>query len=76
MLNRENLFKKVIAKLDAQKIYESKIVRDLMHRGMDLFPNYNLDNTQAMGVIEFVFKHIDPKYRTQELADKIHSGIT
>ena len=73
---KKSFIKKVVAKLDAQKIYEKKETQDLINKGTTLFPEYNLNPKQTKKVINFVFQHLKPEYCTKGLHDKIEAGIT
>lgn len=73
---KESIIRKVIAKLNAQKIYEQKEIQKLINKGTSKFPSYNISKNDALKVVNFVFKHINPKHRSKELSDKIMSGIT
>ena len=75
-MEKEKILKKVLAKLDLYKFYMSEEVQDLINKGTDLFPDYNTDYEEAEKVRDFVFKNIEPKYRTKKLSDGILSGIT
>jgi len=73
---RDILLNRVVAKLSADQIYKSQTVQDLIKKATELYPNYNLNDDEAVNVVKYVFKKISPDYRTEELAIKIHSGIT
>ena len=70
-----DFIRKVIANIDAQKIYEMKKVQDLVIKGTKLYPDYNLKYNDSIKVIEYVFKNIKPEYRSKELHNKLFDGM-
>lgn len=75
-MKHKKIIKKVIAKLEAQKIYEKEEIQNLINSGTKKFPNYNINKEESSKVVDFVFKKINPKFRSKELESKILSGIT
>ena len=80
-MNKDKVIKKVLAKLekqkmDPQKIYETEEVQSLISDGTKKYPDYNSNSNDSDKVVKHVLKHLKPEYKSKELANKVLDGIT
>lgn len=75
-MDRQTTIKRVLSKIEAQKIYEREEIQSLINKGIKKFPKYNTDKKDSKKLVDFVMSEISPELRSKELEDKIISGIT